>query len=511
MEKPDTVSTAEEWHPAVNPWLIAVAVMLAATMEVLDTSVANVAIPQIAGNFSATPQEGTWVLTSYIVSNAIILPASAWFAGLWGRKRALLVSIALFTVSSVMCGFSASLGQLILFRVFQGIGGGSLQPFSQAILMESFPREKRTTAMAVFGIGVIVSPIIGPILGGWVTDNLSWRWIFFINVPFGIAAMLMTKMFVEDPHYIHRIGATIDYYGFALMAIGLGVLQIILDKGQEVGWFQTSWIWWTSVLVVVSLFAFVLWELRTKHPVVELKVLKDRNLVGGMILAFMIGGILYGTMALMPLFYQIMLDYTPLLSGVILLPLGTGAMFGTMLVAGTSKYVDDRAFMLAGLLLIGLGGFLLGNINLQIAINSMVIPLFILGTGAMTVFIPLAVAALGTLAAKDIGNGSGLFNLARNIGGSFGIAITTTILARMAQVHQTALVSRLTPFNPLYQQLTRIRPGMVNGLLYGELLRQSTLLSYVDCFHFYGTLAFLCVFSILLFKKVKSTGPLLIP
>ncbi len=504
--KTDNMSTIKEWHPSSNPWLIAVAVMLAATMEVLDTSVANVAIPQIAGNFSVTPQEGTWVLTSYIVSNAIILPASAWLASILGRKRALLISIVLFTVSSILCGFSASFGQLILFRVFQGLGGGSLQPFSQAILMESFPREKRTSAMAVFGIGVIVTPIVGPILGGWITDNISWRWIFFINAPIGIVALIMTKMFVEDPQYIRRISAGIDYYGFALMAIGLGALQVILDKGQEAGWFQASWILWTSILVVVSLFAFVILELRTKHPVVELKVLKDRNLIGGMIVAFMVGGILYGVAALMPLFYQTMMGYTPLLSGIILLPLGSGAMFGTMLMAGLSKYTDDRLFMLLGLILLGLGGFMLGNIDLQIAINSMVIPLFILGIGATTVFIPLSVTALGTLAAKDMGNGSGLFNLARNIGGSFGIAITTTILAHMAQVHQTFLVGRLTPFNPIYQQMTRIHPGMINGLLYEALLQQSALLSYVDCFHLYGALAFLCVFAILLFRKVKSGG-----
>ncbi len=510
MDTTDMTGNESSWQPGnVNPWLIAVAVMLAATMEVLDTSVANVALPQIAGNFSATPQEGTWVLTSYIVSNAIILPASAWFAGLLGRKRALLISIALFTVSSVLCGFSQSLGQLILFRILQGVGGGSLQPFSQAILMESFPKEKRTAAMAVFGIGVIVSPIVGPIMGGWITDNLSWRWIFFINVPVGLAAFLMTKVFVEDPHYIRRITAGLDYYGFAFMAVGLGALQVILDKGQQVDWFEASWIRWASLLVVVALFAFFIRELRTKHPVVELKVLKDRNLVGGMVLAFMIGGILYGTMALMPLFYQTMMGYTPLLSGIILLPLGTGALFGTMLVAGLSRYVDNRIFMLLGLVLIGLGGFRLGTIDLKIAINSMIIPLFVVGIGTTAVFIPLSVTALGTLAVKDMGNGSGLFNLARNIGGSFGIAITTTILARMAQVHQTALVGNLTPFNPVYQQITRLYPG-AQMLMYQELLQQSALLSYVDCFHFYGVLAFLCIAVIVVFRKIDSKGSLLV-
>ncbi len=510
MEKADTGNYTEEWRPGSNPWLIAVAIMLATTLEVLDTSVANVAVPHIAGTLSATPQEGTWVLTSYIVSNAIVLPASAWFGSLWGRKRVLLISIALFTLSSMLCGVAASLEQLVAFRVLQGIGGGSLQPFSQAILMESFPKEKRTTAMAVFGIGVIAAPIIGPILGGWITDNFSWRWIFFINLPFGIAAFLMIKMLVEDPPYIRKIGRGIDYYGFALMAIGIGALQVILDKGQQVDWFQAAWLRWTAAGVFVSLFAFVFWEFRTKHPVVDLYVLKDRNLVGGMIVAFMIGAIMYGTMALLPLFYQTMMQYTALLSGFILLPLVTGALLGTIVVAVSNKYFDNRVLMLFGLLLIGSASFMLGNINLQVGMNSMVIPLFVLGVGTITVFIPLSITALGTLAAKDMGNGSGLFNLARNIGGSFGIAITTTMLARMAQLHQTVLVGQLTPFNPLYQRAIKAYPSIANGLLYGELLRQSALLAYVDCFRWYSVLAFLCVIMIFLFRKVESTGPMMV-
>ncbi|MFA5147855.1 MAG: DHA2 family efflux MFS transporter permease subunit [Candidatus Omnitrophota bacterium] len=510
METGSSVLQHEEWRPKSNPWLITIAVMLASTMEVLDTSIANVALPQIAGNLSATTHEGTWVLTSYLVANAIILPASAWFGGFFGRKKVLLVCISLFTLSSVLCGMAGSLGQLTLFRVFQGIGGGALQPISQAILMESFPKEKRTSAMAVFAMGVIVAPIIGPIIGGWLTDNFSWRWIFFINVPVGIIAVMMSKMFVEDPPYLRKIRTGIDYYGFAFMAIGLGALQLVLDKGQEADWFQASWICWTSIIVVISLVAFVLWEFRVKHPVVDLRVLKDRNLVGGMVIAFMIGAIMYGVMALTPLFYQTMMGYTAYLSGLILVPLGLGAFTGAISVSSLCKYLENRVLIAAGLVMIGLAALSLGGINLQISMGSMMAPLFLLGFGTTVVFVPLSTIAFGTLAARDIGNGSGLFNLMRNIGGSVGIALSTTILSRMAQTHQAILVGQLTPYNQVYQQISRAYAGLADGLFYKELLRQSTFLSFVDCFRFYGVIAFLCVFMVLIFRKVKNKGTVMV-
>src|SRR4051794_32548866 len=284
------MSAAESWKPSFNPWLIAASVMLATFMEVLDTSVANVSLPHIAGNLSATTEESTWVLTSYLISNAIILPATNWLGHFFGRKRFLIVCIGIFTLSSALCGAATSLGMLIVARILQGAGGGALQPIAQAILLESFPPEKRGSAMAAYGMGIVVAPIIGPTLGGWITDNYSWRWIFYINVPVGTLAVFMANTFIEDPPYIkNQKPGRIDYIGFGLMALGLAALQLVLDKGQEEDWFSSNFIIWTTVLAVIALVAFVIWELRSKEPIVNLRILSNRNFAVGTMLMTVIG------------------------------------------------------------------------------------------------------------------------------------------------------------------------------------------------------------------------------
>jgi len=319
--------THQEWTPTFNPWLIAASVMLATFMEVLDTSVANVALPHIAGNLSATPEEATWVLTSYLFSNAIILPAANWLGRYFGRKRFLMVCIAIFTLSSAVCGAAGSLGMLIVARIAQGAGGGALQPIAQAVLMESFPREKRGSAMAVFGLGVVVAPIIGPTLGGWITDNYSWRWIFYINIPIGILAVFMANMFVEDPPYIRdQRPGRIDYLGFGLMALALGTMQLVLDKGQEEEWFASSFITWFVILSVTAAIAFVIWELRSKEPIVDLRVMLNRNFAVGTSLMICMGIVLYGTIALLPLFLQTLMGYPAVDSGMAVSPRGFGAI-----------------------------------------------------------------------------------------------------------------------------------------------------------------------------------------
>ncbi|MDD3905263.1 MAG: DHA2 family efflux MFS transporter permease subunit [Candidatus Omnitrophica bacterium] len=508
MQKEVVLGNVEaHWRPSHNPWLICAAVMLATIIEVLDTTITNVAMPNIAGNLGVTTHEATWVLTSYLVANAIILPAAAWLGGFFGRKRLLISCIILFTVASLLCGFANSLGFLLFARVFQGLGGGALMPISQAVLLETFPKEKHGIAMAVFAVGVIVAPIVGPIIGGWLTDNYSWRWVFFINLPIGIIAVMMAKTFIEDPPYIKKEKTMIDYVGFSFMAIGLGALQIVLDKGQEVDWFQSPWLCKMSVLTCIALIVFVFWELRVKHPVVNFQILKDRNFSGGLIAATFIGASMYGIMTLMPLFYQTLLGYSAYLGGLASAVLGIGAFVSAIAVGILSRRFDGRIFFVLGMSILGVACFYMAGINLQIGIFSMLVPTIAIGFGISTAFVPLSVLAVGNLANKDMGNGSGLFNLMRNIGGSIGIAMTTTMLSRMSQVHQTFLVGHLTPYDAVYRQTSQaMGRGMGDGLIYQNLLRQSALLAYIDSFYSFGAMAILCAFTVFLFRKVKNTG-----
>jgi len=508
MQK-ETVSSgaAESWRPSHNPWLACAAVMLATTLEVLDTTITNVAIPQIAGNLGVTPHEATWVITSYLVSNAIILPTAAWLSGFFGRKQVLMVCTAVFTLASVLCGVAGSLGFLLFARVVQGVGGGALIPISQAVLLESFPREKQGVAMAAFGMCVIIAPIVGPVVGGWLTDNFNWRWIFFINLPIGIMAVLMANVFVEDPPYIKKDNTMIDYVGFLLMAIGLGTLQIVLDKGQEADWFQAPWLCRASIVVVVALIAFVLWELRAKNPVVNLRIFKDRNFCAGMIATTLIGSCMYGIMTLITLFYQTLLGYSAYLGGLVSAPLGIGAFVAALAIGYLSDRFDNRILFALGSIILGLASFNMGNINLHIAMQSKLFVIIASGFGLMMVFIPLSMLSVGHLDKKDMGNGTGLFNLMRNIGGSIGIAITTTMLSRMSQVHQTYLAGHLTPYDTVYQETVKaMGPQTGNGLIYRGLLGQSALLAYIDSFYFFAFIAILCVFTVFFFSKVESKG-----
>jgi DHA2 family multidrug resistance protein len=509
----------ETWTPSFNPWIIAASVMLATFMEVLDTSVANVALPHIAGNLSATNEEATWVLTSYLVSNAIILPATGWLTTVFGRKRFLIVCIIIFTLASAMCGAATSLTMLIVARVLQGAGGGALQPIAQSVLLESFPPEKRGSAMALFGLGVVVAPIIGPTLGGWITDNYSWRWIFYINVPVGALAIFMANTFIEDPPYIrNRKPGRIDYVGFGLMALGLASLELVLDTGQKNDWFASNQIIWFSILSAAALVAFVIWELTTDEPIVNLRVFKNRNFAVGTLLIASVGIVLYGSTALLPLFLQTLLGYPAVQSGLTVSPRGFGSVVSMLIVGRLIGKVDGRFLIMFGFCVLAYSTYMLTGINLDVSSSSVTWPLIISGFAMGFIFVPLTTMTMGTLRNEQMGNGAGIYNLMRNTGGSIGIAAMTTFLARGAQQHQAAFASHLTPYDSAFQQRFHAMAGVfasggggpeamqkAYGAIYGLVARQAMLMSYIDNFRLLAYLCVLCIPAALLFKRVRAS------
>lgn len=517
-EDPQQRSNDSEWHPSHSPWLIAVAVMAATFMEILDTSVANVALPHIAGNLSATTEESTWVLTSYLISNAIVLPITGWLGLRFGRKRVLGLCIGIFTVASVLCGLAPDLTFLIIARIFQGIGGGAMLPISQAILLESFPPAKRGVAMAVFAMGVVVAPILGPTLGGWITDNYSWRWIFYINLPVGIFAVLMVQAVVEDPPYIRDAKAEkIDAIGFALLAIWLGTLQIVLDKGQQEEWFASNWIRLLVFLSCASFLGFLIRECKTEHPIVQLNIFRNRNYSVGIVMMTTLGAVLYGTTAALPIFLQTMMGYPALQSGFALSPRGLGAFITTSIVGRLVGKVPNRWLISTGFVLLAVSSFWLGQINLNIARWNVIWPSVLNGIAISFIFVPLTTSTMGHLRQEQLGNATGIFNLMRNLGGSFGIAMVSTLLVRRAQVHQALMVSHLTPYDPIYMErlsgATHSLAGMsdpvtaglqAQGTIYGFLVSQAKLWAFVENFRLFGLFCLVCLPLVLLFKKVRS-------
>src|SRR5438093_1263216 len=439
---------------SVNPWVIAVTVTLATFMEVLDTSIANVALPHIAGNLSAGVDESTWVLTSYLVSNAIVLPLSGWFSSLIGRKRFYMSCVALFTVSSFFCGLAPSLGVLVFLRIMQGAGGGGLQPSEQAILNDTFPLEKRGMAFAVYGVAVVVAPTIGPWLGGWITDNFSWRWIFYINVPVGILSLLLTSLLVSDPPYMKRVslkeGFRIDYIGIGLLSLGLGSSQIILDKGQRDDWFGSNFIRVFFVLMLFGLIAGILWELREKEPVVDLRMLKDRNFAIATTAMFFLGFVLYASTVLIPQFLQQLLGYTAQLAGMALSPGGAVIMCMMPVVGILVSKVDTRILITFGCIVSASALFVMAGWDLGLDYGHAVRARMLQSFGLAFVFISINGAALAFFPKEENNMVSAIINLGRNIEASVGIATVTTILERRTQFHQSRLMEHVKDFRAAY-------------------------------------------------------------
>src|SRR6266436_3015092 len=503
----------------INPWVIAITVTLATFMEVLDTSIANVALPHISGNLSASADESTWVLTSYLVSNAIVLPLSGWMSTLIGRKRFYMSCVAVFTVSSFLCGLAPSLGVLVLFRILQGAGGGGLQPSEQAILNDTFSLEKRGMAFAVYGIAVVVAPTIGPWLGGWITDNFSWRWIFYINVPVGIISLLLTSVLISDPPYMKRAsiksGFRIDYIGIGLISLGLGSMQIILDKGQRDDWLSSDFIRVFFALMIIGIVAGIFWELRQKEPVIDLHMLKNRNFTIATIAMFFLGFVMYASTVLIPQFLQQMMGYTAELAGLALSPGGAVIMCMMPVVGFLVSRVDTRLLIGFGCIVVASSLFVMAGWNLQLDYGHAVRARMLQGLGLAFLFIPINVSAFAYVPREKTNMGTGIINLARNIGASVGIATVTTMLERRAQFHQSRLMEGVNNMNPALKTTlagfaaSSISGGssayhsasQATGMVYDTVQRQAAMMAFIDNFHMLGIVFFVVIPVLMLLKR----------
>ena len=488
------------WRPRYNPWLVAVVVALAAFMEVLDTSIANVALPYMAGNLGASNDQSTWVLTSYLVSNAIILPMTGWLAGAVGRKRFFMICLTVFTVSSLLCGFAPSLGFLLLFRVLQGAGGGGLQPMAQAILADTFPPEKRGLAFALYGITAVTAPTIGPTLGGWITFNYSWRWIFFINIPVGVLTWLLVRRVVEDPPYLQRLrgaGVKLDYLGIALLAVGVGALQILLDKGQEDDWFGSRFITTLIVVSAVCLISLVVWEWFAKAPIIDVRMFKNFNFAGSSLMMFMLGILLFSSLVLMPQFLQTLLGYTSQLAGLALSAGGLVLLIEMPIVGQLTTRVQARRLIAFGWLALSIAMYYsTRRIDLQMSFSAATWLRIAQVIGLGFLFVPITLVAYVGIAPEKNNAVAGIINFMRNMGSSVGTSIVTTLIARRSQFHQLRLVEKTRIDNPNFanavqgmtQRFVNAGLGRHEALatayarIYQSLQAQAATLAYIDTF-----------------------------
>jgi DHA2 family multidrug resistance protein len=513
--------TAAAEHRVVNPWIVAIAVMFATFMEVLDTTVVNVSLPHIAGNLSASIDESTWVLTSYLVANAIVLPLTGWLASHFGRKRLLMTSVAGFTISSLLCGMAPNLPLLVAFRLLQGATGGAMQPLSQAVLLEAFPPHERGKAMGFWGLGIVVAPILGPVLGGWLTDTYSWRWVFYINLPVGIVSLVMTKLYVFDPAYLRKETNRIDYWGIGLLALWVGSLQLALDLGQERDWFTSPFITTLVVLSGGGLVAFLVREWVVREPVVDLRVFKIRTYSTGVFLMTTLGFVLYGSLVLLPIMLQTLLGYPSLQAGIAMAPRGLGSLIGMPMVGLMIGRIDPRK-MVAGGLIVGAGTlFWLAQLNLEAGYWDIFWPQFCQGFGLSALFVPLTTISMDPIPRERMGNATSLFNLMRNLGGSIGIATTGTLLARKQQEYITVLGAHVTPYSQSAQSaLESARRGFIASgsdaytaterayaAVFGTIQRQASMVAFVDLFRLLGIIFLMLLPLVLLMRRPRGRAP----
>jgi DHA2 family multidrug resistance protein len=511
---------SEQRH--INPWLIAVSVMFATFMEVLDTTVVNVSLPHIAGSLSASIDEATWALTSYLVANAIILPMTGWLASMFGRKRLLMLSVVGFTAASFLCGLAPTLGSLIFFRILQGATGGALQPLSQAVLLEAFSPQDRGKAMGFWGLGIVVAPILGPVLGGWLTDTYSWRWVFYINIPVGIASIVMTKLYIFDPPYLRAESRKVDYWGIGMLAVGIGALQIVLDKGQQEDWFSSTFITTLAIISVVTIIALIIHELTTDDPIVDLRVFKARSYAVGVFLMTVVGFVLYGSMVLLPIMLQTLLGYPPLQAGIAMAPRGIGSFFMMPLTGLMTGKFDARKLLAIGLLIGGWTLLWLSDLNLQAGYWDIFWPQLIQGVGMSLLFVPLTTVSMDPIPRERMGNATSLFNLMRNLGGSVGIAMTGTMIARNQQTTTALLGANVTAYDPATQSMfyqlrgsfmaagadTVTATQRAYAALFGMVQQQASIVSFVGLFQLLGAMFIVLLPLVLLMKRPRGgRGP----
>ncbi len=512
------------WRPKFNPWLIAVVVAMAAFMEVLDTSIANVALPYMAGNLGASNDQSTWVLTSYLVSNAIVLPISGWLAGAIGRKRFFTICLFIFTVSSLLCGIAPSLGLLLFFRVLQGAGGGGLQPMAQAILADTFPPQQRGLAFALYGITAVTAPTIGPTLGGWITFNYSWRWIFFINLPVGLVTLFLIYRFVEDPPYLARIkaaGVKLDYIGIALLTLGVGALQVLLDKGQEDDWFGSHFITTLAVTAVVCLVALVIWEWRQKTPIVDVRLFKSFNFASSNLMMFTLGIMLFSSLVLMPLFLQTLMGYTAQVAGLAISAGGVCLLIEMPIMGTLTTKIQARYLIAFGWMCLALAMFYsTKQINLTLSFNSALWLRVAQVFGMGFLFVPITLVAYIGIPPEKNNAVSGIVNFMRNIGSSVGTSLVTTLLARRAQFHQEILIGHIRAGNPrlqgavigLSQQLSnsgldKHKAQMAAyARIYQAIQAQASAAAYIDTFMVLAMGSAIMIFLAFILKKNDLGG-----
>ena len=506
---------ATEWKPSKNPWLISVPLMASVFMYALDETISNVALPYMAGSFSCSHNEATWVITFYLIASGIIIPAVDFLCKLFGRKNFFMLSIIIFTLASFLCGVANSLIMMVLARFLQGIGGGAILPLSQAIMMESFPKEKRPQSMALFGLGIVFAPIIGPAVGGWITENWSWPYIYYINIPIGFFVLAAAKELLEEPPYAKKQkGVKLDSIGFAFLAVWLVCLQIVLDKGNDADWFGSTWICWMTAVSCIAGILFLISQLTRKNTLVDLSIMKDRNFFFGTVIQIVLMGVMMASSAILPSMLQSMMGYTPFLSGISMVPRGAGCLAATVFSAIFITKIGERKMVSSGLIILGLGGLAFGEINLQISLGNIGFPNFLFGLGMVMAMVPLVELSCRTLRNEQLTNASGVQNLLKNVGAAVGTSLVTTCISRFGQMHQNMMVGKLTELNPAFIERLQAYTGAflsntdmasavyaAKGLLYNQLLQQSVLWAYIDTFRIFAIACFFVAPMVFLMKR----------